>query len=261
MIVWNWNKVNSYFLALKPLRGFPIAQNYRNFGTFWYLRYLEPPGLLENVKDLLRDFLKLKEIEGKMTTRHRPESPFTLQQPQDTLRYTHTLPYHPWHILDIVKGSPKHLQTFLTLNRHHLTPSFLPESSLTSSNKPNASQTVWWVLGSSQGFSWETCEGVWGAWGCFEVSRGVLGVLAGVSMLWEVSGSIFYSIPTNFHGALMKVLTFSRRPEGPRCLKYQNVPKFRSFWAIGKPRERFQIWDIRVYFIALQLDHTVVPYF
>ena len=58
---------------------------------------------------------------------------------------------------------------------------------------------------------------------------GMLGVLAGVSMLLEVSGSIFYSIPTNIHGALIKALTFSRRPEGPRCLKYQNVPKLRSF--------------------------------
>ena len=53
---WNWNK--------KALisQGFPIAQNHRNFGTFWYLRYLEPPGLLE----------RLKEIEEKKTTRHRP---------------------------------------------------------------------------------------------------------------------------------------------------------------------------------------------
>ena len=152
---------------------------------------------------------------------------YTLQHPLETLRYPHTLSCHLWHILDNIKGSPRHLQTFLTLNRHHLTPSFLPESSLTSSNKPNASQTVWWVLGSSQGFSRETCEGVWGALGCFEVSRDVLGVLAGASMLRDVSGSIFYSIPTNFRGALMKALTFSRRPEGPRCLKYQNVPKLR----------------------------------
>ena len=65
--------------------------------------------------------------------------------------------------------------------------------------------------------------------GCFEVSRDVLGVLAGVSMLLEVSGSIFYSISNNFHGALIKVLTFSRRPEGPGCFKYQNVPKLRPF--------------------------------
>ena len=55
----------------------------------------------------------------------------------------------------------------------------------------------------------------------------------------------------------MRSLTFSSRPGGHRCLKYQNVPKSRSFWAIGKPRERFQSWDIRVYFISFQLDHTV----
>ena len=56
----------------------------------------------------------------------------------------------------------------------------------------------------------------------------------------------------------MRSLAFSSRPGGPRWLKYQNVPKLRSFWAIGKPRERFQSWDIGVYFIALQLDHTVL---
>ena len=199
------------------------------------------------------------EIVGEKTTRHRPNPPLHPPNPQETLRYPHTLLCHPLHILDIAKGSPRHLQTFLTLNRHHLSPSFLPESSRTSPDKPNASKTVWWVFGSSQGFSWETCEGVWGAWGCFEVSTDVLTVLAGVSMLWEVSGSIFYSISTNFHGALLKVLTFSRRPEGPRCLKYQNVPKLRSFWAIGKPRKRFQSWDIGVYFIPVPTDHTVAP--
>ena len=37
--------------------------------------YLEPPGLLENVKDILCDPLTLKEIEGKKNTRHGPECP------------------------------------------------------------------------------------------------------------------------------------------------------------------------------------------
>ena len=55
----------------------------------------------------------------------------------------------------------------------------------------------------------------------------------------------------------MRSLTFSSRPGGPRCLKYQNVPKLRSFWANGKPREKFQSWDIRVYFIPVPNDHTV----
>ena len=198
-----------------------------------------------------------RKLKGKRQP-DRPEPPLHPQTPpRDPRIYPHT-PISPLTYPRHCQRQPSHLQMFLTLNRHHMTPSFFPESSLTSPDKPNASQTVWWVHGSSQGFSWETCEAVWGAWGCFEVSRGGLGVLAGVSTLREVSGSIFYSIPTNFHGALIETLTFSRRPEGPRCLKYQNVPKLQSFWAIGKPRERFQSWDIRVYFISVPMDHTVV---
>ena len=73
----------------------------------------------------------------------------------------------------------------------------------------------------------------------------------------EVSGSVFYSTPINFHEALIKALTFSRRPEGPRCLAYQNVPKLRSFWPIGKPWERFQSWDTRIYFLTVPDDYTV----
>ena len=53
-------------------------------------------------------------------------------------------------------------------------------------------------------------------------------------------------------------LTFSSGPWGPKCLKYQNVPNLGSFWAIGKPWERFQSGDIRIYFIPVPKDHTVV---
>ena len=52
-------------------------------------------------------------------------------------------------------------------------------------------------------------------------------------------------------------LTFSSGPWGPKCLKYQNVPNLGSFRAIGKPWERFQSWDIRIYFIPVPKDHTV----
>ena len=54
-------------------------------------------------------------------------------------------------------------------------------------------------------------------------------------------------------------LTFSSGPWGPKCLKYQNVPHLGSFWAIGKPWERFQRWDIIIYFIPVPNDHTVAP--
>ena len=83
------------------------------------------------------------------------------------------------------------------------------------------------------------------------------GLLEGVSVLSEVSGSAFYSNLIYINCALIKSLTFSKRRGGPRCLKYQNVPTSRSFWPIGNPWERFQSWDTRVYFIPVPDDHTV----
>ena len=105
--------------------------------------------------------------------------------------------------------------------------------------------------------------------GCLGVCLGCLGVvfyclgvfwglLEGVSVLSEVSGSAFYSNLIYINCALIKSLTFSKRRGGPRCLKYQNVPTSRSFWPIGNPWERFQSWDIRVYFIPVPKDHTVI---
>ena len=54
------------------------------------------------------------------------------------------------------------------------------------------------------------------------------------------TGGLIFSFPINFHSLLDKIVTFSRTPGGPRGLKYQIVPKLRSFRPIGKPRERFQ---------------------
>ena len=221
------------------------------------MRPLGPPGLLEKVKDLICVFLNLKEIEGKSLPDTPLSPPYTLQHPQDTLRCPQTFPYHPWPIINIAKCSPQHSQTFLTLNRHHLTPSFPQKSSLTSLDNPNGSQTVWRLHGSIQGSSWGTVECVWGTWWCFGVSRCVWGTMEGVTVLWEVPRGVFYSIPMYFLGSQKSALTFSNRPGGLRSLIYQNVPKIRTFWLIGKPRERFQSWVIRVYFIAVLLDHTV----
>ena len=96
------------------------------------------------------------------------------------------------------------------------------------------------------------------AWGWFFYCLGVFwGLLEGVSVLSKVSGSAFYSNLIYINCALIKSLTFSKRRGGPRCLKYQNVPTSRSFWPIGNPWERFQSWDIRVYFIPVPDDHTV----
>ena len=93
--------------------------------------------------------------------------------------------------------------------------------------------------------------------GGFYCLRVFWGMLGGVSMLSELYGSAFYSNLIYVNGALIKSLTFSKRHGCPRCLKYQNVPTLPSFWPIGNPRERFQSWDIRVYFISVSNDHTV----
>ena len=62
---------------------------------------------------------------------------------------------------------------------------------------------------------------------------GFWGLLEGVSVLSEVSGSAFYSNLIYINCALIKSLTFSKRRGGPRCLKYQNVPTSRSFYLLG----------------------------
>ena len=113
------------------------------------------------------------------------------------------------------------------------------------------------MLGSGQGCSWGTGECISGAWGCFGVFSGVLGLFEGVGGLRGVSGSLLPSFPFNVRKSQMRILNFFSRPEDPKCLKYQNVPNLGSFWAIGKPWERFQSWDIRIYFISVPKDHTV----
>ena len=205
---------------------------------------------------------KWRKFKGKdyQTPPLGPPNTFQLPlTPPDTPRHPQTLPYHPWHILDISKGSHRHSPTFLTPKRHLLTPSFLPESPLTSFDNSSASQTVWIVLGSGQGCSWGTGECVSGAWGCFGVFSGVLGLFEGVGGLRGVSGSLLPSFPFNVRKSQMRILNFFSRPEDPKCLKYQNVPNLGSFWAIGKPWERFQSWEIRIYFNSVPNDHTVPP--
>ena len=93
---------------------------------------------------------------------------------------------------------------------------------------------------------------------CLGISEGVLGCWKVKEGLGAEAGNIFLSISFNFREPQIISLTISNRPRGLRCLKYQNVPKLRLFWPIGKPREMFQSWDIRVYFIPVPDDHTVI---
>ena len=85
-----------------------------------------------------------------------------------------------------------------------------------------------------------------------------MGLFEGVGGLRGVSGSLLPSFPFNVRKSQMRILNFFSRPEDPKCLKYQNVPHLGSFWAIGKPWERFQSGDIRIYFIPVPKDHTVL---
>ena len=65
--------------------------------------------------------------------------------------------------------------------------------------------------------------------GGFYCLRVFWGMLGSVSVLSELYSSAFYSNFKSVNGELIKSLTFSKRREGPICLKYQNVPMLRSF--------------------------------
>ena len=64
-------------------------------------------------------------------------------------------------------------------------------------------------------------------WGYLRVSGGVYEKLEGEGGLRGVSGSLSPSISFNFRKSQMELLTFSSRPVGTKCLKYQNVQKLR----------------------------------
>ena len=78
--------------------------------------------------------------------------------------------------------------------------------------------------------------------GCFKVLEDVGG-------LREVAGIPFPSFAFNSRKSEIRFVTFCSRPGGPRCLKCQNGIKL---------RERFQSWVIKVYFLTVSNDHTVV---
>ena len=54
---------------------------------------------------------------------------------------------------------------------------------------------------------------------------------------------------------IFATLAFPIRPGGPKCLKYQNVPKLRPFDLLGSLGGGL---DKRVYFISVPDDHTVI---
>ena len=91
MIFWNWNKVNSYISALKPLPRVPIAQKGPNFGTFGYLRHFGSSGLLKKFKILICDFLTLKGNEG----RRLPDTPLSPPTPSNNPKTPLKTPKHP----------------------------------------------------------------------------------------------------------------------------------------------------------------------
>ena len=96
------------------------------------MRHLRPPGLLENVKDIICGFLKLREIERNILPDTPPSPSYTLQHPPRHPQISPDTPNSPLTYPRHCHGSPRHSQASLTFNRHDLPLSFPPESSLTS---------------------------------------------------------------------------------------------------------------------------------
>ena len=63
-------------------------------------------------------------------------------------------------------------------------------------------------------------------WECLGISEGVCEAYGG---LRGVFGSLFPSFAFNSRKSQIRFMTFSSRPGGPRCFKYQNVPELRLF--------------------------------
>ena len=96
------------------------------------------------------------------------------------------------------------------------------------------------------------CQGcLWLSWALSNLWQCLEYVKGGIGLLVASSGSMFPSISVNFRKSQMRSLTFSSISGGPRCLKYQNVPKIRSFWPYVKLPERFQSQVIIVYFLTV----------
>ena len=207
-----------------------------NFGTFWYLRHLGPPGLLENVKDLICDFLKLKEVEGERLPYTPLNPPYTLWHPQTPL----DTPKHP-QLPQTHSPVPQEQPWLLQSTRQTVDEAFeLSRDVKRDSGRIEhvrrcllSVRNVCECLRLPLAMSW-ICQGWYGSdWRYLRVSGGSWRVEGG----WGGYLVVFSpSISFNFRKSQMRSLTFSRRPGGPKCLKYQNVPKLPTFWPFGKPR-------------------------
>ena len=88
-------------------------------------------------------------------------------------------------------------------------------------------------------------------WGC-------LGEVGGCTGGWEGCLEVFFlHSPSIVKSHRFNSWHFPVDLEGPGVSKNKNVLKLRSFWPIGKPRERFQSWVIRVYFVSVPNNHIV----
>ena len=185
------------------------------------------------------------------TRQHSQNTPWTLQ----------STPRHPKHPHKSPRKSLGYFQSLVRQFARHLVCQGMSGRTL---RVMRVSDAVCWMSGlfvSVKGCLWQCLGYVKGDMG---VCGDIWGSLGGVGGCKGAQDGVWLSFPlqfppnsSNFRKSHMRSLTFSSRPGGPRCLKYQNVPKLRSFWAIGKPRERFQSWDIGVYFISVPSDHTV----
>ena len=182
----------------------------------------------------------------------------TPKTPLDTSKHPQTHQTHP----PVPRNNLDYSQALIRQFERHLVCQGMSGRTL---RVMRVSDAVCWMSGlfvSVKGCLWQCLGYVKGDMG---VCGDIWGSLGGVGGCKGAQDGVWLSFPlqfppnsSNFRKSHMRSLTVSSRPGGPRCLKYQNVPKLRSFWAIVKPRERFQSWDIRVYFISVLNDHTVV---
>ena len=124
-----------------------MCQIDRYYGTFWYLRHLGPLGLLENVTDIIWDFRKLKEIDGKRLQDIPFSLPYTLQHPQNTSGHSKTHSGTPNTSLcppGTALTSTKRSLDSLTQTERHLSCQGMPGGTLW---EMRVSEDVCWVSG------------------------------------------------------------------------------------------------------------------
>ena len=198
MIIWNWNKVNSYISALKPL---PRVPNRSKWPWCWDILIFETSGTSTSFGKcqwFYKCTIYIDEIWVESTTRYLWKHGYTLQQPPKHPKTIKTTPRHPRH-------TPCSPGTALTTPKHSW-------NILRGIQVVKGCQRKLWEEEIGQKVPVECLKCLWlsnAALGKFYgisrvlyeslgISGAVLRVLDGVGRLRRVSGTIFPSISLNF---------------------------------------------------------------